>query len=300
MSKISSDEQLKRFASLFFNRNDCYYQQQDDGSWRFKQGRLTLNHIQQHINGDITLGAPTISQDELCRYVVWDSDYNFGSLIILQTFLNKVGFVTYRESISLERQREGHLWLFIQPAIESVVAYSFVKTMTLAAGLRLDPGSKIIGSIEAFPKSSSASSNIRVPLGINRKSGERGYWAHLPKDMEQQLAFVPVFNSKEQIYIHTELRGKLLDAMKPEPRTTHKTNDHILSIIPEWWLADARQYGDKLIMRCSYCRESQHDQKRGSMHLCVYSDGRFGCIKGCSGRNIWQAFKRLMNVRNVA
>jgi len=297
---IARDERLRKFASLFFNRTDCFYQQQDDGTWRFKQENLTLNHIRRHINGDITLGAPTISQDDFCRHAVWDSDYDFGSLVVLQTFLNKLGFVTYRESISLKRKREGHLWLFINPAIESAVAHEFVKAMILAAGLRLDQGSKIAGSIEAFPKSSNASSNIRVPLGINRKSGERGYFAHLPKDLEQQLSFVPVFNSKENIYLHTELRAKLLEETKPMPKAMHKGNKDILSIIPDWWLADSYHSRDKLITRCPSCRQSFHDQKRVSMHLCIYADGRFGCIKGCSGRNIWRAFKQLDDKQKAA
>jgi hypothetical protein len=302
MSKIS-DEQLRHFARLFFNRDDCFYQQQDDGSWRFRKQRLMLNHIWQHINGDITLGAPTISQDGFCRYVVWDSDYAFGSLNVLQAFLNKIGFTTYRESISLKRAREGHLWLWIDAPIESAVAHDFVRVVTAAAGLVLDQGSKIPGSLEAWPKQAAtknASSNIRVPVGINRRSGERGWFEHLSQNIEQQLAFVPIFNSREQIYIHTELRGKLLEAIKPKPKAIYKNDNGILNIIPAWWMVDARQYGNKLILRCPSCRASQHDQKHGSMHLCVYSDGRFGCIKGCSGRNIWQAFKRLMNVRDVA
>ncbi len=55
--------------------------------------------------------------------------------------------------------------------------------------------------IEAFPKQATIGnggigSQIRTPLGINRKKESRqvGWYEHLPQDLERQITFQPIFN----------------------------------------------------------------------------------------------------------
>ena len=174
-------ETLRRIEELFFGRKTGLYAQQKFGA---EQGRmifypalqLTLDLIQAHIDGQQTLGTPLIGDDGCCRFVVYDSDDDFGALAKQEQYLLAHGLACYRESQSEKRQREGHTFLFIDPPIASEIAYDFVQLTALAAGNKLKTNSfDRPGALEAFPKQSKnrngPGSCIRVPYGIKFQAG---------------------------------------------------------------------------------------------------------------------------------
>jgi hypothetical protein len=73
--KMSAEEN-KNFAlrHLFVNRADCYCRQNGDGSYAKIDGPLTLEVLERHLKGEITIGAYQLGEDNSVKYLCFDFD----------------------------------------------------------------------------------------------------------------------------------------------------------------------------------------------------------------------------------
>ncbi len=296
MTNHISDDQLRSFFRLHHIRWDKYYSQLDSGDWRAEHKALTIDALRAHIEHKITLGAPIISPDNKVECMPWDIDDTTGDGETLFQYLTQQCHLSIYRSCA-RPGRYGHLECHIRPALNSSIAHGFAEAAVLKAGLKLKKGNMREG-VEAFPKQASIScggigSQIRTPLGINRKKESRqvGWYEHLPQELERQIAFQPVFNDPLVI---AELLDTLYIAPKSAPKEYFQSSPlcgfNIRDYITDEWRAfGEKRRGNKTIYRCPNCRSDLHDQKQEG-HLFVYDTGAYGCIKGCPTAQIRQAF----------
>lgn len=153
-------------ASRFVQRWDQYPKQLEDGSYITVHEPLTMDLVEDHLLGKITLGMYLLDEESRGRCLVLDADNapDWRRLQALARALQDLGANNYHE----KSRRGGHLWAFLdspQPG-RSLRQFGF--------GL-LDYFS--IQDVELFPKQDALmtgpGSLVRLPFGQHRKSGRR-------------------------------------------------------------------------------------------------------------------------------
>ena len=94
----------------------CYATQLAEGHYISVKRNLTLNHVQAHLRGELTLGVYLLGTHGEAKFTVIDADDDngFGKLVRAQEALR---FPSY-----LERSRRGgHLWFFFEEPIACFV-----------------------------------------------------------------------------------------------------------------------------------------------------------------------------------
>jgi hypothetical protein len=153
-------------ATRFIRRWDLYSRQRDDGRYLCVRERLHHDHLLEHVQGEITLGAYVLDEDSQGVYLVFDADANpdWRRLQALAAALEELDTTAYLEN----SRRGGHLWLFLEDALSGEDIRRFGQGLMIHFGL---------GSLELFPKQARVSegpgSLIRLPFGVHRKSGRR-------------------------------------------------------------------------------------------------------------------------------
>jgi len=160
---VWSDALVQVLVDTCVGRTDRYLVQQGNGRYCSFQARLTSGFMQDHLAGRCTLASYVITEEGLCRFVVFDADADDGlfQLFQVQQALAEVAVPSY-----LERSRRGgHLWVFLAQALPP----RLVRRALLSYCL---PG------MEFFPAHETADFEhpgyaVRLPLGVHRKSGRR-------------------------------------------------------------------------------------------------------------------------------
>jgi hypothetical protein len=154
-------------SETFIQRWDLYPQQIDNGSYLSIKQSLTKNHIQRHLQGEITLGVYLLDTESQARFIVIDADADdqMTEIMEMARSLEYHGLPSY-----LERSRRGgHLWLFFEEPILAKDARIFGKGLLKAHDMPAD--------IELYPKQDALKdgpgSLIRLPFGVHRKDGNR-------------------------------------------------------------------------------------------------------------------------------
>ncbi|HEX6556475.1 MAG TPA: hypothetical protein VF026_27190 [Ktedonobacteraceae bacterium] len=75
-------ESLRVFANLFVSRRDDYAVQQADGRYRGSARPLTYSTLLGHLHGVETIGTYVIDERGMCRYVLFDDDYEVDDLSV--------------------------------------------------------------------------------------------------------------------------------------------------------------------------------------------------------------------------
>src|SRR5688572_22521755 len=184
-------ETAKGIYDTFVNRHDNFAIQLDDGRYFASHRELTLQQIEGHLKGEITLGVYLLGEDGTAKYAVIDADDedSFAKLAKVHETLELPSY--------LESSRRGvHLWFFFEESVEGKVAKNF--------GLEIAKKFQI--EAEVFPKqaeSEGPGSCIRLPFGIHKKTGERYPFVGLG-NWRQQLAALthPVKIPIEEVMKH--------------------------------------------------------------------------------------------------
>jgi hypothetical protein len=158
-----SRSQLDPFISCCVGRSDDYAFQLRDGRYLRADTPLTYDELFAHLQGRYTLGTYVITERNLCRFAVFDSDAPTGlfDLAGLQMNLAVSGIPSY-----LELSRRGaHLWVFFFEPLSPVLVRAWLLPYAPAG-------------VEFYPKQDQASWEhpgclIRLPLGVHLRSGER-------------------------------------------------------------------------------------------------------------------------------
>jgi len=154
-------ETAKGIYDTFVNRHDNFAYQLDDGRYFASHKDLTVQHIEGHLKGEVTLAVYLLHEDGTTKYAVIDAD-DEESLAKLMSVHENFEFPSYLES----SRRGGHLWFFFDKPVEGKVAKNF--------GLEI--AKRFLIEAEVFPKqaqSDGPGSCIRLPFGIHKKTGER-------------------------------------------------------------------------------------------------------------------------------
>ena len=199
--KIGRWETSTCLTSLFAARFDCYALQDskpDKGGrygYRKQLGKWEQNPwvMKGHIDGRTTVGVYQISLDNKVKWICFDIDDHKGELgaegakvevLKLLVVLNKYGIPFLLEASG--SPNSYHIWILLKPT-ETYNAHSFSRQIVAEAGIKC----------EIFPKQSGLDKNskygnlVKVPLGINRKTGIRSQFLD-PVTFEPYPGLVPI------------------------------------------------------------------------------------------------------------
>ncbi|GCE05758.1 hypothetical protein KDAU_30870 [Dictyobacter aurantiacus] len=150
------------YASVFVHCWDSYAVQQSDGSYRRVHEPLSLQHLEAHLAGYVTLGTYLLTPDNTCSFAVFDDDQPGGLVRLAQLAAELEQHEGVRTLLEMSR-RAGHLWVHL---VEPTAA-DRVRAWLVPYALQL--------GCELYPKQdqlrSGPGSLIRLPLGIHRQTG---------------------------------------------------------------------------------------------------------------------------------
>ncbi len=154
-------------ARKFVQRWDQYPRQYDNDRPYFTvMEPLNIGLLQQHLQGELTLGTYLLNPKSQGRFLVLDADdaQQWKQLKMLAQTLESEETPTY-----LERSRQGgHLWFFFSSWLTGANIRRFGKGLLAVHG---------IDKMEIYPKqdvlSDGPGSLIRMPFGVHQVTGKR-------------------------------------------------------------------------------------------------------------------------------
>lgn len=177
---------------LFVNREDCYCIQKWNGGYVKVDAPLTVSVLQQHLRGELTVGAYQLGKDNTVKYLCFDFDPEHLQdtreaverlLIVLFERRMDVNGVerprVWPSAVLLEASRwpdpSYHVWVLFSIPVAAKVARWL--------GLRcLEPAGLNPREVEVFPKQTELSKDrpygnfVKLPLGKHQAAGK---WSRL-------------------------------------------------------------------------------------------------------------------------
>ncbi|HEY9681067.1 MAG TPA: hypothetical protein V6C86_05745 [Oculatellaceae cyanobacterium] len=304
---------IAKFATRFLNRSDCYYVQNvdEDGRAHYskkKQGDADFKPISRairdHLHGIHTLSLPALSETGTCKWCCWDSDDDSGELLKLAEGLRQRGLHPHRESV--REGRDGHLWIFFSRPVSAHDLLDFNSQLVKELGVDCS-------AIEFFPKSATAESQIRLPLGFHRKGGynKRGYFYGVPEGESywldgqmvhiaeivpddpttiEQTAILLRQIKAQQAREFRRANKASTNATESEKKAEEKVRPPILEHVTLTQKKDARDY----ILACPSCAQRGEDKHQDNLRISKTDPRLFNCVSrgpgnGCTTDEIWFA-----------
>ena len=182
---------IDRFLDIFKGRSDAHAKQWVDerGKWGFMRVErgLKTKDIYKHLKGDETLAIYPVTAKDTVYFIVFDVDTAKRSILEakesdLQDFRKKahqdilrIKTVCEQMSLTLYIEDSGykgrHGWLFFNDEIPAAMAIQLGRDIMKEAG---GPSQGMIWELFPMGKSERYKSQIKLPLGINRKNYRRG------------------------------------------------------------------------------------------------------------------------------
>lgn len=209
-------------TDLLAMRFDCYATQDriPNATGRFGYTKYNVNWkdsksiMKYHVSGKFTLGLYQISLDDTVKWICFDLDdhNNKRGAKALKSDVNKLLTVLAKYGIPFLLEASGspnsyHVWIFLKPT-RTHNAYLFSRQIKKEADIEC----------EVFPKQKSLNKDskygnlVKVPLGINRKTGVKSQFLD-PTTLEPYVGMVPIpgiiaLLDTEEPEETTELSGK--------------------------------------------------------------------------------------------
>ncbi len=153
------------FTSQFIQRKDIHAVQLQDGRYVSIHRPFTLEMMDRHLRGKLTLGAYLLDAQSQTRQVVLDADEDaqFEQLRQLAQELETQQVPSYLET----SRRGGHLRLFFPEPVSGQKARRLGQQLLAAHHLQLEifPKQEMIGD--------GPGSLVRVPFGVHQVTGRR-------------------------------------------------------------------------------------------------------------------------------
>lgn len=182
---------IERFLNIFKGRSDAHAKQWVDekGKWGFMRVErgLKTKDVYKHLKGDETLAIYPVTAKDTVYFIVFDVDTAKRSILEakesdLQDFRKKahqdilrIKTVCEQMSLTLYIEDSGykgrHGWLFFNKEIPAAMAIQLGHDIMKKAG---GPSQGMIWELFPMGKSERHKSQIKLPLGINRKNYRRG------------------------------------------------------------------------------------------------------------------------------
>jgi len=163
------DKKKAGFLMQFFiARKDVYGKESEEG-WRTEKQRLTLGHILDHLAGKYCLGVFPFTEDGLVKWICLDIDFKRSEFAYR---LAKEMFSEHSVILEDTGGRGMHIWILLEPTPLWQVNRLIAKIRSMIA-------------VETFPKQQTFNSKtvgnfVRLPLGINFKTGNRSSFVKSP------------------------------------------------------------------------------------------------------------------------
>ena len=276
-------ETAKGIYDTFVNRHDNFAYQLDDGRYFASHKDLAIQHIEEHLKGEVTLAVYLLGEDGMTKYAVIDAD-DEESLAKLVRVHENFEFPSYLES----SRRGGHLWFFFDEPIEGKVAKNF----------GLEVAKRFLIEAEVFPKqtqSEGPGSCIRLPFGIHKKTGERYPFVGLGSWREQIDALI----QPEKISLDDVLKYQYQEPEKKRfiPTITETELGHL----PIWEKIKqavtvrelVEQYVDlnaKGMGKCPF-----HDDINPSFNV-NEKENYWNCFSGCGGGSVIDFWMKMKSI----
>ena len=164
-------ELAEMFFKLFVNRSDCYAVQQEKG-YLSKKEPVTLELIQSHLLGTITIGVYQLL-GEMIKWGCLDFDKNtledFENAKKLFNYFKELGYHPLME-MSGGGEYKCHIWIFADTAAETMEEF----LDDVCSKAQIYPH-------EIFPKQVSITEGsfgnlVKLPLGVHMKTGKKSYF----------------------------------------------------------------------------------------------------------------------------
>lgn len=204
-------EHARLLMEHFVGRTDAYAVQQADGSYTAVRKPLTMDLLERHVRGEITLGTYLVTPDGMARCGVYDFDEKTDTvryaLKWLKRWFGHWGIPLYLEASG---HRGYHGWILTG---EFVPAWMIIRILQLALR-QLEEREGITCQVEIFPKQAAAQdlgNLIKLPWGIHRKSGKRATL------LDENLALLPDWGAGLVRPLEEPARDKLAQILDEYP-----------------------------------------------------------------------------------
>ena len=188
-------------TSLLATRFDCYAVQDSipDASGRYNYCKCQCPPkvipmvMKRHVKGEITIGLYQVSLEDTVKWVCFDIDDHKGErgAEAVEADVRKLLAVLSKHGIPFLLEASGspnsyHVWILLKPT-KTYHAYLFSRKIKSEADIEC----------EVFPKQKSLNKDskygnlVKVPLGINRKTGVRSQFLD-PNTFEPYSGLVPI------------------------------------------------------------------------------------------------------------
>ena len=160
----------KELFDLFVHRRDVFAIQLDDGRYVPERRPITINDIEKHLDGKITIGVYCLNTDNTIKWACVDLDGSNLPRMSEEADIMMGIFPEFRRIKEFSGRRGWHVWVLFDKPMQAAYAQKLVKA-------RLNRVNML--KYEVFPKQISLDKNrkygnlCKLPLGIHRKSGKR-------------------------------------------------------------------------------------------------------------------------------
>lgn len=252
---------------------------------------LTLNVIQKHLDGLLTIGLYAIDpRTQTSKWLALDADYSCAL-----TDLMKIRLAMRQDGLdpALEHSRRGaHLWVFGAEPLPARNWRVYVINLAERMGVPIKFGQQ--EGIEIFPRHDELSPEkfgnaIRGPLGVHRATGRRYWFYDAPKNVAAQLDYLSNRNRVTCLLLQKLIAGLTVPekfAPKPEiilrPHDPSRPGFRILDYVRGTLKREGRDFRT----RCPSCALKGED-KRGHRLAILIADPRvYHCWGGCRKEEI--------------
>lgn len=171
---IGTEVMAKILHQFFACRFDTYAEQRDGGGYSRVGREFSGDYglFRKHLDGDLTIAMYNIAQDDTLIWGCFDIDNHDGKRTDCREDCQKIISVLREHEVPFLLEASGspdsyHIWVFFART-RTYNAYEFMRRIASEADVKC----------EVFPKQKKISirgigSAVKVPLGINRKNGNR-------------------------------------------------------------------------------------------------------------------------------
>jgi len=162
----------KEIYKLFFHRKDVFASQQSNGAYFPTKRPVTINDIQEHLDGKKTIGAYCLGLDSTVKWACVDID----GIPEMLPYLKKEAIKIYELFQDLPRilefsgKKGFHIWVFFKRKVTADYAQRLVKARLNRENLNHH---------EVFPKQTELNEYrkygnlVKIPLALHRVSGKK-------------------------------------------------------------------------------------------------------------------------------
>jgi hypothetical protein len=284
-----------RYWSLFVNRLAHTVQSQrpgDDGKhyyYRPKEGhRLSLETIQQHLRGQITIALYAINPNtQRSKWVAIDADYESAleDLLKLQWELRQDGVES-----ALEKSRRGaHLWIFADQPLLAREYRVYIYNLATRLRVPVKGGAGLAEGIEVFPRQDELRADqfgnaIRGPLGIHRAVRKRYWFYSADYSLEAQLEYLSCLRKITQKEMTRFVAGLTMpEEFQPRSKAIlppYDPNRREFRILDH--VGPVRRRSGNYWTKCPSCAEQNRDRSGDNLAISATDPRKYKCWAGCT------------------